>query len=68
MRLLFCAIIGMACALSVAGCQTTPPPATETIVDQELTTQSTPNAPPPETVQGEPRQGFEQESPKSQAP
>ena len=62
-----CLIIGIVCALSILGCQTTKP-ATETIVDQELTTQSTPNAPPTETVQGEPRQGFQQEPPRSQGP
>ena len=61
-------VIGSCCLLSVWGCQTLGRPVTETAVDQELTTAPTPNRPPPEATHEEPREGFKQESPKSQAP
>jgi len=61
-------VIGCCCVLSVWGCQTLGRPVTETAVDEELTITPTPSKPPLDVSHEEPREGFKQESPKSQAP
>lgn len=55
-------------ACSTSGCQTLGKPISETDVDQALIVHPPPSTPPPEASSGEPRPGFEQESPKSQTP
>ena len=61
-------VIGCCCVLSIWGCQTLSRPVSETAVDQELTITPTPNTPPLDVTHEDPREGFKQESPKSQAP
>jgi hypothetical protein len=63
-------VVGLAIALTMtaSGCMRLQRPPGETIVDQELTINPAPSVTPPETVQPEPRPGFEQEPPKSDSP
>jgi len=60
-------ILGCGVALSALGCQTMGKPVSETDVDKEMTAPS-PSELPQGTTKDEARPGFEQESPKSQAP
>lgn len=66
MQLRNLAVIGL--VLGMMGCQTLGKPVTESTVDKELNKPAPSTSPPSSATQEQPRQGFEQESLKSQGP